>query len=203
MKHLTFLGFACLAASLAATAGPVLPVSNNVPRSADSGSPPAADSIHIKLVTPASGNFPTSGPPVVIDFHWFLSSAADGQIAAFFTSAPAPGPGQTGLGASFSPRWVSRGSGLDGKTVMNGSGDAQITLAGSCSDTTVPAGTITEIRVVLSKSSHQTGPIGPELAKDTKTVQYKYACPVAQRGQPEKGLTLGGAKPTPTVQPHR
>lgn len=171
MKHLTLLGFACLVASLAA--GPL-----------------AADSVTNLSVAPAAGNFPTSGPGVVIQFDWVLSSTADGRIAAFFTSAPAPGPGQTALGESFSLAWVSKGS-----------GHAQVSLSGACSETTVPAGTINEVRVVLSKSGHMAGPIGPELAKGTKAVQYNYACPqalhpIVLRGQADitskKGITLGG-----------
>ena len=178
MKRLTFLGFVCLAGSLAIG-----------PFAAASG-PPAPDSIHITGVTPASGNFPTSGPGVVIDFDWVLSSTADGQIAAFFTSAPGPGPGQTGLPPTFMPLWLSKGK-----------GHAQVSLWGACSETTVPAGTVTEVRVVLSKSGHMAGPIGPELANGTKAVQYTYACPKAlppvdQRRRPDitskKGITLGG-----------
>jgi hypothetical protein len=182
MKRRNILGFVCLSASLAA--GPL----------AAKAGPPAPDSVTNLSVAPAAGNFPTSGPGVVIQFDWVLSSTADGRIAAFFTSAPAPGPGQTALGESFSLAWVSKGS-----------GHAQVSLWGACSETTVPAGTVTEVRVVLSKSGHMSGPIGPELAKGTKAVQYTYACPVGHRGRPEikLGGAVGGATPVPTLQTPR
>jgi hypothetical protein len=168
------LAVAALAASLAAGTAP-------------------AQSIKITSVTPASGNLPMSGAGVVIQFDYNLAGTPDGQVAAFLKSAPAPGPGQVALGESFAPVWL---------TASQTSGHAQISLTGYCQDaTTVPSGNVSEVSVVLSKSGHYSGPIGPQLAKDTKAVNFAYACPGAAntsqgRGRPDitskKGITIGG-----------
>ena len=155
--------------------------------------PASSQSIKITSVTPASGNFPMSGSGVVVAFDYNLAGTPDGQVAGFLKAVPAPGPGQTGFSASFAPVWLS---------APQTSGHAQISLIGYCQDaTTVPAGTVTEVSVVLSKSGHISGPIGPELAKDAKAVNFAYACPGAAnanqgRGRPDitskKGITIGG-----------
>jgi hypothetical protein len=174
MKRRPLLVFVCLAATLAAV-------------------PAAADGIKITAVGPSTGVFPTSGMGVLISFDYSLTSTPDGQVIAQFTPAPSPGAGQTRLGASFSPVWVSK------------SGKAQISIVGFCSDTSVPSGTVNEVAVVLSKSAHQSGPIGPQLAKDVHPVTFSYVCPQKTPGRrpvPTSPIFKAPA-PTPTLaSPH-
>ncbi len=176
-------------------AGPRIPMAVAALAVALAAGVASAQTIKITSVTPAWGNFPMSGAGVVIAFDYNLAGTPDGQVAASLQSAPAPGAGQTGLAPSFGPVWLT--------AAPSPTGHAQISLTGFCQDsTTVPTGTVNEVSVVLSKSGHHSGPIGPQLAKDTKAVNFAYACPGVKvgpaegRGRPDitskKGITVGG-----------
>ncbi len=144
-----------------------------------------AQSIRITSVTPASGLFPMNPPGVAITFDYNLGGTADAQVSAFVNSPDPLGPGQTGFAGSFSPVWLTASAG--------GSGHASISINGHCQDTTLPSGSVNEVRVVLSKSGHFSGPIGPELAKDARAVKFTYTCPVARPDiTSKKGITVGG-----------